>query len=560
MTFLNKYPKAAKVSKANFIIAFIALAIGGLFGFLQALYRTDIFRAIFNSGEYYTLLTGHGVLLALIFTTFFIAGLFVWGVTRSLEREPENMTFTWSWFWLMTIGLVMAVVAILGGLVPDSSIRAAVLYTFYPPLQAHPLFYIGLALVLVGSWMAGADWFWSYNKWRDEHPNERIPILTFMTLFTMMMWYVCTIGLAIEVVGLLIPWSLGWVVEIEPLLPRTLFWFFGHAVVYFWLLPAYYVWYAILPKLSGGRLFSDSMTRIVFIIFLILSTPVGYHHQYADAGISLGFKFYAMATTMLLLLPSLMTLFTVVASMEHGARQRGGKGYFAWIGKLPWNNPAFVGCALAGIMFAAGGFSGMINAGMNVNLLIHNTLWVPGHFHLTVGTAVALTFMAISYWLVPQLTGRKLKFKTLALIQPYAWFLGMTLMSNAMHRAGLAGVPRRTAEPEFNTNAMNFEPLFGTMGEMQWQIAIGGTILLISLILFLWVIIGSWMGGEKSEKPVDDYIPKPLSGVEHTPAILDNMKLWFALALILVILAYTFPLWEMVADGVFSPGALPRPS
>jgi len=262
----------------------------------------------------------------------------------------------------------------------------------------------------------------------------------------------------------------------------------------------------------------------------------------------------------LLLLPSLMTLFTVVASMEHGARQRGGKGYFAWIGKLPWGSPAFVGCALAGIMFAAGGFSGMINAGMNINLLIHNTLWVPGHFHLTVGTAVALTFMAISYWLIPQLTGRKLKHKTLALIQPYTWFLGMTLMSNAMHRAGLAGVPRRTAEPEFNTNAMTFEPIFGTMSEMKWQIAIGGTILLISLILFLWVITASWLAGEKSEKPVDDHIPEPLSGVEHTPAILDNMKLWLALALILVLLAYSFPLWEMVQDGIFEPGALPRPS
>jgi len=171
---------------------------------------------------------------------------------------------------------------------------------------------------------------------------------------------------------------------------------------------------------------------------------------------------------------------------------------------------------------------------------------------------VALTFMAISYWLVPQLTGRKLNFKTLALIQPYAWFLGMTLMSNAMHRAGLAGVPRRTAEVEYS--GFEFEPLFGSMAEMNWQIAIGGTILTISLILFLWVIISTWLGGEKSEKPVDDHIPTPLSGTEHTPPILDNMKLWVILALILVVLAYSFPLWEMVKDGIFEPGALPRPS
>ncbi len=558
MTFIHKYPKAASIIRANFIVAFAALAIGGFFGLVQALHRTNVYRGIFNSSEYYTVLTGHGVLLVLVFTTFFIAGLFVWGITRSLDREPENIKFSWLWFLTMLVGILMVTVAILGGFIPGSSIRAAVLFTFYPPLQAHPIFYIGAALLIVGSWLAGADWIRSFRKWRKENPAERIPLETYMVLFTMMMWYLCTIGIVLEVVGLLIPWSLGIVRDIDPLLPRTLFWYFGHAVVYFWLLPAYFGWYAILPKLAGGRLFSDAMTRIVFIMFLILSTPVGYHHQYADPGISVGYKFYAMATTLLLLLPSLLTLFTIIASIEHGARQRGGTGYLAWIGKLPWDKPSFVGCTLAGVMFAAGGFSGMINASMNINLLIHNTLWVPGHFHLTVGTAVALTFMALTYWLLPQITGRKLKHHTLALIQPYSWFLGVTLMSNAMHRAGLSGVPRRTAEIEYS--GFDFEPIFGTMNEMNWQIAIGGTIMFISLVLFLWVVIGSWLGGEKSDYPVDDNIPAPLSGAEHSPQVLDNIKLWLVLAIALIIIAYTIPLSEMVMDGIFSPGALPRPS
>lgn len=553
MTFVDEYPKAAKIAKANFLVAFVALGIGGLFGLLQALHRTGVYTGIISSVDYYSILTGHGVLLALVFTTFFITGLFTWGVTRSLEREPESIGFSWLWFWMMLVGTVMAATAILGGLVPGSSIRAAVLYTFYPPLQAHPIFYFGAVLLIVGSWLAGADWFRSYLKWRKDHPDERIPLQTFMTLYTMLMWYICTFGVALEVIVLIIPWSTGMVPKIDPLLPRTLFWYFGHALVYFWLLPAYFVWYTILPKLSGGRLFSDSLARIVFIIFLILSTPVGYHHQYADPGIGIGFKFYAMATTLLLLLPSLMTFFTVIASMEHGARQRGGKGYLAWLGKLPWDDPVFSGCALAGIMFAAGGFSGMINASMNINILIHNTLWVPGHFHLTVGTAVALTFMAISYWLIPQLTGRKLKHKTMALVQPYAWFLGMTLMSNAMHRAGLAGIPRRTAE--INYRGFDFHAVFGSVAEIDWQIAIGGTILFISLLMFLWVITRTWLSGERSEQPVDAYLPPPLSGPEHTPRILDNMKLWVGLAIALVIVAYTIPLARMVMDGLFWPGS-----
>jgi cytochrome c oxidase subunit 1 len=557
MTFVDRYPDATRIVKASFLVAFAALGIGGFFGLIQALHRTGTFRGIVSSVQYYDVLTGHGVLLALVFTTFFIVGLYQWGVSRSLERDVDNMTFAWTWFGLMTVGTLMTTTAILGGLIPGSGISAAVLYTFYPPLQAHPLFYIGAALLVVGSWLAGVDWFRGYWRWRDENPDERIPLQTYMVLFTWLMWYICSIGVALEVVVLLIPWSLGLVTNIDPLLPRTLFWYFGHAVVYFWLLPAYFVWYSILPKLSGGRLFSDSLTRIVFVMFLLLSTPIGFHHQYADPGIQLGYKLWAVISTLLILLPSLMTAFTVISSMEHGARQRGGSGYFAWMGALPWNRPAFVGCALAGIMFAAGGFSGMINASLNIDMLVHNTAWIPGHFHLTVGTATALTFMAITYWILPQLTGRELKFKKLALAQPYTWFVGMTLMSNALHRAGLAGIPRRVSEPEYRT--VTYDPPFGTVAEMQWQTALGGTILFISLVFFLIVIVASWRGAEESAATIDDTIPAPLSGAEHSPKILDNMKLWIGIAILLVILAYSVPLADMVMDGLFSPGAPPSP-
>jgi cytochrome c oxidase subunit 1 len=371
------------------------------------------------------------------------------------------------------------------------------------------------------------------------------------------MWYLATLGVATEVVVFLIPWSLGLIPAVDPLLTRTLFWFFGHPVVYFWLMPAYFVWYTLLPKLSGGRLFSDPLARVVFILFVLLSTPVGFHHQYVDPGIPEGFKFIAMTNTMFLLLPSLLTAFTVVASMEHGARQRGGTGRLGWLRALPWGNPAFAGIALSGLMFAAGGFSGMINAGMNINYLVHNTLWVPGHFHLTVGTAATLTFMAITYWLFPQISGKELRLKTTALVQPYLWFFGMTLMSNAMHRAGVAGVPRRTAEPQYD--AVQFAGVVGGIAEMRLQIAIGGTLLFVSLLLFLAVVAATWVSPTASKISVDGHVPPALSGPENGPLVLDNLKVWFAIAVVLVILAYALPLYGMVADGVFAPGSPPIP-
>jgi|GEM_PF-5077201 cytochrome c oxidase subunit 1 len=393
---------------------------------------------------------------------------------------------------------------------------------------------------------------------RQDNPDERIPLQMFMIMTTMLMWYIATLGVAVEVLVFLLPLSLGLIESVDPLLTRTLFWFFGHPVVYFWLMPAYFAWYTVLPKLSGGRLFSDPLARVVFILFLLLSTPVGFHHQYADPGVPEGFKFIAMTNTMFLLLPSFLTAFTVVASMEYGARQRGGTGYLGWLKSLPWGNPAFAGCALAGMMFAAGGFSGIINAGMNINSLIHNTLWVPGHFHLTVGTASALTMMAISYWLYPQITGKRLQFYGVAQMQPYVWFIGMGLMSNAMHRAGLAGVPRRTAEPQYQQ--FDFAPVLGSMSEMRLQIAIGGSLLTLGALMFVFVMVGTWLAERgRGRLRVDSHLPEPISGASDSPRVLDNVKLWFLIAVVLVAIAYGFPIYSMVADGVFSPAAPPFP-
>jgi cytochrome c oxidase subunit 1 len=555
VTFVDEYPFEAKISRMAFLVSFTALGIGGLFGLIQGLHRTGYVRGIVTDADYYAVLTGHGVLMALVFTTFFIVGLYNWGVTTSLGRGTPSRRLSWLWFGTMYLGTVLASIPILGSLFDFIPGEAAVLFTFYAPMAAHPAFYLGAALLIVGSWLAGAQWIWSYLQWRGENPGERIPLRTFMVLTTWLLWYLSTLGVAVEVLAFLLPWSAGLIGSVDPLLTRTLFWYFGHPVVYFWLMPAYFVWYAILPKLAGGRLLSDPLARVVFVLFVLLSTPTGFHHQYLDPGIPEGFKFVAMTNTMFLLLPSFLTAFTVVASIEYGARRRGGTGLVGWLRALPWGNPAFSGSALAGLMFAAGGFSGMVNAGLNLNYLIHNTLWVPGHFHLTVGTAAALTFMAVSYWLVPQLLGRDLRYQGLAAVQPYLWFIGMALMSNAMHRAGLLGVPRRTAVPTYE--GVTYEGAFGGYGEIRIQIAIGATLLTIALFAFLWVMGATWLGTRDETIAVNSSIPPALSGPEAAPKVLDNLRLWVLIAVALVVLTYSIPLFDMITDGLFYPGSGP---
>jgi len=550
-TFVDSFPEEARIIRAAFWGSFLALTLGAVFGIIQTLHRTGLARP-FSSVDYYTFLTAHGVFLVISFTIFFLVGLFTWAVVRSLDRPLVNTKITWTWYGLMAAGMTMTGVSILAGFTSRIDMSADVLFTFYAPLQAHPLFYTGLVVFIIGTWIAGADWFRTWLAWREDNPGERIPLQTFMVLTTMIMWYIATLAIATSVLVFLLPWSLGLIESVNPTLTRTLFWFFGHPVVYFWLMPAYLLWYTVLPKIAGGRLFSDPLARVVFVLFLLLSTPVGIHHQYLDPGIAEGFKFISMTNTMFLLLPSLLTAFTVVASVEYGARRRGGAGLFGWLRALPWRNPAFTGMMLAGLMFAAGGFSGMINAGLNINYMIHNTIWVPGHFHLTVGTAVALTFMAGTYWLWPQLTNRPLYSPQIGLVQVVLWFIGMALMSNAMHAQGLLGVPRRTAEPEYA--GFEYPLAFGGFEELNLQLAIGGTLLFVSTVLFIAnVVITSW---SPKASGLARPLPPALSGPEDAPEVLDNLRLWVSVALVLVVLAYALPLAGIVSNsGVFGTGA-----
>jgi len=549
-SFVDKFPQEARVVRAALLSSFFALTLGAVFGIVQTLHRTDVARII-PSTDYYTVLTAHGVFMVISFTIFFLVGLFTWAVTRSLDRPLIDIRITWTWYAIMAVGMTMTGVSILAGFFPALDMSADVLFTFYAPLQAHPMFYAGLAVFIVGSWIAGADWFRTFLAWKRDHPDERIPLQTFMVLTTMAMWYIASSAVAASVLIFLLPWSLGFIDQVNPTLTRTLFWFFGHPVVYFWLMPAYLLWYTVLPKIAGGRLFSDPLARVVFVLFLLLSTPVGIHHQYLDPGIAEGFKFISMTNTMFLLLPSLLTAFTVVASVEYGARQRGGTGLLGWLTDLPWRDPAFTGMMLAGLMFAAGGFSGMVNAGMNINYMIHNTIWVPGHFHLTVGTAVALTFMAATYWIWPQISNKPIYSRSIGLFQVVVWFIGMALMSNAMHAQGIMGVPRRTAEPEYS--GFEYATMFGGFEELNVQIAIGGTLLFVSTVLFIGNLVLT-MGNPKVSGLAES-LPPALSGPNDAPKVLDSLRLWVGIALTLVVLAYALPLAAIInRGGLLGPG------
>jgi cytochrome c oxidase subunit 1 len=288
----------------------------------------------------------------------------------------------------------------------------------------------------------------------------------------------------------------------------------------------------MLPKWVGGKLYSDGLTRIVFISFLLL-VPVGVHHQFTDPGIPLSSKTIQWLLTFGIFFPSLVTAFTLFAALEQGAKKNGGTGYVAWIRKLPWGNPVVSGQLLAGIAFMLGGASGLINASYTVNIVVHNTAFIPGHFHLTVGTAVALSIMAISYWFVPYLTGKQLWGRKLAVAQTWLWLGGVFTFSRGLMQNGVEGQPRRTA-----VNSAVYAVDHPEWGIGNAMAGIGGTVMFISACIFFLVIIKTIY----NSKRVEGTQIVPITEVEHGPHLnhflLDRIGVWVGVAAVLCVVVY----------------------
>jgi len=536
-SFIQVDKRDGRLALAHIYVAFMALFIGGLCGLLQVLVRSGQFTLPWGI-TYYQILTVHGVLLGLILTTYFIFGFQIAAVSRTAGTLTDKQRLIgWIGFWTMTAGTVAASIMVLLN-------EASVLYTFYAPLQAHWIFYVGMALVVVGSWIGGIAQIMKYVEWRKANPGQPSPLITFMVVVNLAMWIICSLGVAVEVVFQLIPWSLGWVDKIDVLLSRTLFWYFGHPLVYFWLLPAYMVWYVVIPKIIGGKIFSDSLARLSFMLFLIFSIPVGFHHQLTEPGIDSFWKFLQVVLTMMVVIPSLLTAFSLFASFEIRGRELGAKGVFGWFKKLPWKDARFVVPFIGMAAFIPAGAGGIINASHQMNQIIHNTIWVTGHFHLTLATTVVLTFFGAAYWLIPHLTGRILtkQMNRLAIIQAIVWAIGMSIMSGAMHIVGLYGAPRRS----------DFSTYGGSEQATDWipyQIAqaVGGTILFIGIILVLYIVAHLLWFAPKGETEFP--IGEVSEHAEKTPMVLENWKIWLTICILLILFAYTIPVIDMIQNA-----------
>jgi cytochrome c oxidase subunit I len=513
----------------HYWVAFATFLPAVVLGAWQMLMRSPLPAPLDDPDAYYASVTLHGTAMAYVVTTFFAMG-FGYAVTAtSLGRPIRGAAAAWIGFVICLVGTVMAVVTVLTG-------NASVLYTFYPPLLASAWYYLGAFLLIGGSMIWVVLMIVNMRAWKRDNPGRPLPLAMFAITATAMLWAWAAAGVLIELVGILLPRAFGWGDLIDAALGRTLFSVTLHAIVYFWLMPAYIGFYTLLAEAAGGRLYSDTMGRLTFIMFLVFSLPVGMHHLLADPEHGSGFKFVQSFLTFLVALPTLLTVYSITATLEIAGRLRGGRGLLGWIPALPWHEPMVLAVGMSLVMLGLGGFGGLINMSYAMNSMIHNTSWVTAHFHLIFGGAVVIMYFAVAYEMWPRITGKPLQSKRLACWQLWLWFVGMLITTIPWHIAGLMGQPRRIAIFDYSI------PMVARTAPLVIVSVIGGFILLLSAILLIVVLLRSHFGKRTLVAPLRYALA--VNPPRQVPAALNSFGMWNAIVLVLMIAAYGYPIGQ----------------
>ncbi|MGV3494083.1 MAG: cbb3-type cytochrome c oxidase subunit I, partial [Ramlibacter sp.] len=375
-TGLQFEARAERLMIANAVTAVVALLIGGLLAIGVVLTRWPAVHWL-PADTFYLVLTAHGIDMLIFWIIFFEVAVLYFCSSTLLRCRIATPNLAWLAFALMLIGAITNNVAVFQG-------GSSVMMTSYVPMMAAPAFYLGLILFAVGALIACFIFFGTLVIAKRERTYEgSVPLVTFGAI-TAAIIAVFTIasGAIILVPAFLM--SVGLVKEVDPLIYRTIWWAFGHSSQQINVAAHISIWYAVAAIAFGAKPMSERVSRGAFLLYILFLQLASAHHLLADPGMSTGWK---VVNT------SYFMYFAVVASMIHGltipgaievAQRRRGydRGLFEWLRKAPWGNPVFSGVFISLVGFGfLGGISGVMMGTEQLNMLIHNTIYVPGHFH-----------------------------------------------------------------------------------------------------------------------------------------------------------------------------------
>jgi cytochrome c oxidase subunit 1 len=293
-------------------------------------------------------------------------------------------------------------------------------------------------------------------------------------------------------------WSVGYISSIDSVAYKVVWWGMGHSSQQINVSAHVAVWYAIAALVLGAKPLSEKVSRTAFLLYILFLQLASAHHLLVEPGISSEWKVFNTSYAFYLaVLGSMIHGMSVPGAIEAAQRRRGfTQGMFEWLRKAPWGNPAFSGMVLSVIMFGFfGGISGVVLGAEQINLIMHNTIYVPGHFHATVAAGTTLAFMAVTYLVIPLIFQREIRFKGMAKWQPYLFGIGAGGISLFMMGAGTLGVSRRHWDMTFSDAPLAFDypPAAFLMMGLNGIFAIIAT---IGGIMFVLVAVASVFGGK----------------------------------------------------------------
>jgi cytochrome c oxidase subunit I len=493
---------AEKLIKANAVVATVALLIGGITALGILLTRWEAVHLL-PADWFYRALTIHGMTMLIFFILFFEMAVLYFAGPVLLNSRVAAPKLAWGSFWMMVAGALTVQWTMWTG-------RADVLFTSYVPLRAHPAFYAGIILFAVGALLVVCLFFASLVVAKREQTYEgSVPLITFGAM-TAAIIAVITLGHGAAIYIPTFLWSLG-LMEVDPQIYRLVWWAMGHSSQQINVAAMVAVWYLLGALTVGAVVLNEKISRTAFVLYVLFISMASAHHLLVDPGFGSAWKVWNTSYFMYMaVLASMIHGFTVPAGIEIGQRLRGmTRSTFDWLRRAPWGDPGFSSLIFSIVVFGfVGGITGVTIGTEQINIIAHNTMRVPGHFHATVVSGTAVAFMGLTYYVIPLIFRKQVAFWRLAQVQPYLFAGGMLVFSMAMSFSGYFGVPRRTWDISFANAAFQFQ--FSPVADLMLGVmAIGG--LMAALGGGIYILVTVW----------SVFFGKPLSSGE-----LANVNVW----------------------------------
>jgi cytochrome c oxidase subunit 1 len=552
--------RAETLIRAHAVVATVALLIGGIAAIGVLLTRWQAVHLL-DPVWFYRLLTVHGMNMLIFFIIFFEMAVLYFASAVVLGCRLPAPRVGWAAFALMVVGTLLVEWTMWTG-------RADVLFTSYVPLRAEPPYYLGVILFAVGALVVVGHFFAVLVVAKRERSYEgSVPLVTFGALTAAIIAAITLLHGAIVYIPTWL-WSMGVIPAIDPEFYRLVWWGLGHSSQQINVAAMVSIWYLLGALTVGGVVLNEKVSRVAFALYILFISMASAHHLLVDPGMGPAWKVWNTSYFMYMaVLASMIHGFTVPAGIEVGQRLRGvGQGILGWLRQAPWGDPGFSALALSVSVFGfVGGITGVTFGTEQINIIAHNTLRIPGHFHATVVSGTALAFMGVTYYVIPLIFRREVAFWPLARVQPWIFAIGMLIFSIAMTFAGTFGVPRRHWDIAFTGApfAVEFSPAVDLVIAVM---AIGGLIGIVGGGIYIVVTVVSVFFGRRLAPgesglgavgkglppgivrpprplgPADDESALPAHALGHAPGTMVLVAIFLAAFVI-----YYFVNWKLLS-------------